>query len=149
MPGAAPDSPETETILHASCVALADKALLIRGASGSGKSALALQMMGMGAVLVADDRVILHRHGDAVQARAPEAIRGLIECRGLGLLNAQTAQDVQVVAIVDLDRTEPERLPPERRAELLGLALPLFGRVEGGHFAAALMQVLKAGRHAP
>jgi HPr kinase/phosphorylase len=40
-----------DTILHASCVALNGRAVLITGKSGSGKSALALQLMAYGAML--------------------------------------------------------------------------------------------------
>jgi HPr kinase/phosphorylase len=146
MPGAARDPLQSDLTLHASCVAVAEKALLIRGASGCGKSTLALQMMGLGAVLVSDDRVILHRRGDAVLARAPDAIRGMIECRGLGLLNAHPVQDVPVAGVVDLDQSETERLPPNRETVLSGCRLNLFHRIEGAHFAAALVQWLKAGR---
>ena len=53
-----------ETIVHASCVARDGRAVLIRGASGSGKSGLALQLMALGAGLVADDRTRLWREGD-------------------------------------------------------------------------------------
>lgn len=49
----------SETILHGTCVAYSQSGLLIIGTSGSGKSALALALMGMDAVLLADDRVII------------------------------------------------------------------------------------------
>jgi len=78
------------TTLHASCVALQDKGLLILGPSGSGKSALALQLMALGAVLVADDYTDLVRCDDRVIARCPAALRGLIEARGIGILRADT-----------------------------------------------------------
>jgi len=54
--------PNTQTI-HATCVALDGKAVLIQGASGRGKSALGLMLLGMGCVLVADDRVTIHADG--------------------------------------------------------------------------------------
>ena len=135
-----------QTILHASCVALSGRALLIAGASGRGKSALALQMMALGAALVADDRVALRRAGDAVLAGAPPAIAGLIEARGLGLLHADPAGPVPVFALLDLDRTEPDRLPPARETDLLGQSVPLLWRVEAPHFPAALVQFLRTGR---
>ncbi len=64
---------------HASCVAYGGRGVLILGASGRGKSALALRLMALGAVLVADDRTDLCREGDSVMARAPDAIKGMIE----------------------------------------------------------------------
>jgi len=50
--------PTQENVLHASCVCLEGRAVLIRGASGSGKSGLALQLIALGAALVADDRTV-------------------------------------------------------------------------------------------
>ncbi len=144
-PAAGPPDPP-DTILHASCVALAGRGLLIAGASGRGKSSLALRMMALGATLVADDRVALHRSGDAVLASAPPAISGLIEARGLGLLHADPAGLVPVFALLDLDRDEVERLPPARHRDLLGLPVTLLFRVEAPHFPAALVQFLKTGQ---
>ena len=47
------------TTIHAGAVGIGGRGLLILGPSGAGKSALALALMGLGARLVADDRVIL------------------------------------------------------------------------------------------
>ncbi|MCV6584191.1 MAG: HPr kinase/phosphatase C-terminal domain-containing protein [Marinibacterium sp.] len=136
-------------IRHATAVAVAGRALLITGASGAGKSSLALRLMGLGAVLVSDDRVILHRDGDRILAHAPDAIRGLIEARGLGLLRAAICETAQIVALVDLDRTETERLPSPRTTEILGIAMPLLQKSEMTDFPAALVQYLKCGRKDP
>lgn len=140
MPQVAPSQTE-----HASCVALAGRGLLIRGASGSGKSTLALQLMGYGADLVADDRVQLWRQGGQVMANAPDSLAGLIEARHLGILRAASQGPVPLCAIVEMDRLETERLPRRRHAALLGQDLMVFYRVEAAHFAAALLQFLKAG----
>ncbi|MBI6629230.1 HPr kinase/phosphorylase [Pontibaca salina] len=135
-----------EVIVHASCVAAHGRGLLIRGASGSGKSSLALAFMALGARLVADDRTILRRRGDRVMASAPVPIRGLIEARGIGLLNAQATEQAALDLVVDLDHTESHRLPPFRHTRLLEQELPLLYRVENIHFASMLMQYLKEGR---
>ena len=50
--------------LHASAVAIEGRAVLITGPSGSGKSGLALDIIALGARLVADDGVILRREGE-------------------------------------------------------------------------------------
>lgn len=142
---ATPDTPP-DSILHATCVAVAGRGLLITGASGRGKSALALQMMGLGAALVADDRVELRRTGNALTASAPPAIGGLIEARGLGLLRADPAGPTPVFALLDLDRDEPDRLPQARKIDLLGQSVTLLFRVDAPHFAAALVQFLKTGQ---
>ena len=74
------------TLLHASCVELAGTGVVLLGPSGSGKSDLALRLIDGGAQLVADDRVVVERQGDRLMARPPEAIAGLIEVRGLGIM---------------------------------------------------------------
>lgn len=136
-------------IVHASCVALAGQALLIVGASGSGKSALALEMMALGAGLVSDDRVLLRRSDASVMAEAAPAIGGLVEARGIGLLRAQALDPAPVAWVLDLDRDEPQRLPPSREIRLLGHSVPLLFRPIIPHLAASLVQLLKAGRAAP
>lgn len=133
-------------IEHASTVALNDRAVLVRGASGSGKSALALGLMAMGCSLVADDQTILTRHGDHLIATCPPRIAGLIEARGLGLLNALPAGPTPVAFCVDLDHISAERLPIHRTVSYLGVSLPLLHKVEREHFAAAILQYLKLGR---
>jgi HPr kinase/phosphorylase len=138
----------TDQPLHASAVALGGRAALITGPAGSGKSALALDLMATGARLVADDGVLLVRDGDRVLARAPAPIRGLIEARGVGLLRADPLDDVPVAVVVDLGRTEADRLPPFRTIDLLGIALPLLHKVASPHFTAAVRQYLAGGRSA-
>ncbi|MDF0600809.1 HPr kinase/phosphatase C-terminal domain-containing protein [Psychromarinibacter sp. C21-152] len=132
-------------LIHASCVALDGRAVLIRGAAGSGKSGLALQLMALGAALVADDRTEITLHDGWPVAACPAAIRGRIEARGLGLLAADPAPPAVVRLVVDLDRVETDRLPPERHTDLLGVPLPLFHKVESLHFAPAILQYLRAG----
>lgn len=133
-----------EVCLHASCVALDGRGLLILGKSGSGKSALALQLMAFGAALVADDRTLITRSGKSLSARAPDPIRGLVEARGLGLIHAETAEHVTLLACADLDRAEPDRLPQRHERQILGICLPEFRRVDAAHFAPGLLQYLKS-----
>lgn len=135
--------------VHATCIAIDGKALLILGQSGSGKSALGLSLMAMGAKLVADDRVILTPQNGAVLASCPVAICGLIEARGVGLMCAEQLQDVPVVMVVDMDVPEVERLPVKHHITILGQTLPLLRRVDGLHFGAALFQLMRFGRSKP
>lgn len=133
-------------IVHGTAVALEGRGLLIRGASGRGKSALALQMMGFGAGLVADDRVSLERQGSAVLARAPDSLPTLIEARGIGLLNVALIGVTPLCGVLDLTGEAAHRLPTSDTCDLMGQALPLFtGQIEP-HLAAAMIQFLKAGR---
>lgn len=146
------DSGATTSVVHASCVALDGAGVLILGASGRGKSGLALQMMALGAGLVADDRTVLQvvAGPDSPQlvADAPDALRGRIEARGVGILHAEACSPCKIALIVDLDSPETDRLPPMRQMVLLGVTLPLLHMVDTVSFPAAILQYLKHGRFA-
>ncbi|WP_240335458.1 HPr kinase/phosphorylase [Pseudotabrizicola algicola] len=133
-------------ILHATTVAFEGRALLITGASGRGKSSLALQLMAIGAVLVADDRTILTLHGQKVIASCPAPLAGLIEARGVGLLNAPHLAQAPVALVVDLDRNETARLPEQRQITLLGQPLSLVLLAESAHFPSSLRHYVLQGR---
>jgi HPr kinase/phosphorylase len=143
MAAARPSHTDT---LHASCVALKNRAVLITGASGAGKSALALGLMARGAALVSDDRTILTRRGSDIVASCPEPIHGLIEARGVGILNARPHPPTPVFFVVDLDHEETDRLPPHRDVTILSISLPLIYRVESSHFIDAVLLYLSEGR---
>lgn len=93
--------------LHGSCVALDEEGVLILGPSGSGKSDLVLRLLGRGWALVADDQVELVAEGGTLRASAPAPLRGMLEIRGLGLM-----QDLPVAGPVRL-RLAVRLLPPE------------------------------------
>jgi len=135
--------------VHATCVAIDGKAALILGNSGSGKSSLALSLMALGAVLVADDRVILGLENGMVIAACPPAIQGKIEARGVGILRADFLTNVPVSLVIDLSQTETERVPIAHDISVLGVTIPLLHRVEGLHFASAIFQMMHKGRDAP
>lgn len=139
-------APPPADILHASAVAFAERGVLILGASGTGKSALALELMALGAGLVADDRTCLSVSGGALVASCPETLSGLIEARNIGLLNARPQGPTRVGLVITLDETESERLPPFRTATLLGVTLPLLHKVAHRAFPAAIVQYMKDGR---
>ena len=131
--------------VHATCVALGDRAVLLIGASGSGKSSVALELMAFGADLISDDQVMLVVKGDVIAASAPANIAGLIEARGFGVLKAQTKDSAVVVMVVNLDTSSHDRIPPRRVVTLLGCDLPLFHRPKKGILAPAILQFLRVG----
>ena len=140
------DLPPSGGLTHATTVAVGPNALLISGASGSGKSSLALRLMAFGASLIADDRTHLAPRNDGPPlASAPDAIRGLIEARGVGVLRVETKPAAPVAAILDLDVPETERIPPRRTTVLCGCELPLFHNADSPHFPAALLLYLRGG----
>lgn len=140
------DESKGAVTLHATTVALNGNAALIRGKSGSGKSGLALNLMAFGAELVADDRTKLWVEGDLLLADTPDAIRGQIEARGIGILNAPYAGATAVALIVDLDRDVTDRLPMLVKEKILGMSVPVIGKVSAPHFNSAILTYLKYGR---
>ncbi|MFG1237694.1 HPr kinase/phosphatase C-terminal domain-containing protein [Xanthobacter autotrophicus DSM 597] len=122
------DAPPT---LHASCVAVGDAGLLIRGPSGSGKSTLALRLILdrpsvlPPAELVADDRVVLAVEGGMLIARPPPLLAGLIELRGIGVRRMAHRSHVAVRHVVDLRASEMARMPDpaELRDNIQGIEI--------------------------
>lgn len=105
--------------LHASSVVIDDKAVLLRGPSGSGKSDLAARLIEQGATLLSDDYVEIGETGGELIARAPETIRGLIEVRGLGILRLPYCEQATVGLVADLVPVEKvSRLPEHQWIEL-------------------------------
>ena len=117
-------------ILHAGLIARRVRGcwrgVLIEGPSGCGKSDLALRALSRGFRLVADDRVLAFVNDGRLYGRAPDALAGLIEARGVGVVRrehlpfAAIALRAQCVGKPD----EVERLPDLELCEVLGHSLP-------------------------
>ncbi len=121
MPRPEPKNPETN--IHASCVAIGARGVLLLGPSGAGKSDMALRLIDGGARLVADDRTILFLARGALHAKAPPTIAGLLEIRGVGIVRLPTRPRVKVVLVVRLGR-EGARLPAPKFYRALGIKTP-------------------------
>lgn len=140
------ESPGCGTIvLHASAVALNGRGVLILGASGSGKSGLALRLMAHGAGLIADDRVALRRKGKVLNAAMPPGLPRLVEARGIGLLGAGPSVEAPVALAVDLDRAPLARLPQRETITLLGIGIELILGRGVPNIDAALTVFMKNG----
>lgn len=137
--------------VQAACVAFGGAGLLILGAPGSGKSRLALDLIARGGVLVADDLVRLSHDGQELIGAPDPTTAGLIEARGLGLLDL-AALDPAVGAAVPIrlairlstpGDAPAERLPERRFVCLCGRRIPLVCIQDGGGLDAALMAVAR------
>ena len=110
--------------IHATCIALNNRGILLTGASGSGKSDLALRMiLEKGAVLIADDRRRIRPPGaNRPVASCPETIKGLLEVRGVGIVTppAQAETEVFLVAELVSSLAEIERLPAPETTLICG-----------------------------
>ncbi len=111
--------------LHATTVAIDGLAVMIEGASGSGKSDLALRLIDRGAVLVSDDQTLVVRSGKVLVARAPATIAGRIEVRGIGILAMPHVEDVPVGLLVRVDGAV-ERMPERRARRIAGIDVRQF-----------------------
>jgi serine kinase of HPr protein (carbohydrate metabolism regulator) len=138
---------ETATI-HASAVLVGRKAVLVRGASGAGKSRLVWELIeaaSRGALpfarLVADDRAYLEAHGGRLIVRPAGRLAGLIEIRGLGVRRLPYEPAAAVGAVVDLAAADAGRMP-SREAGCVEIAQVVVPRIAVGAGAPALPLVL-------
>lgn len=113
-----------ETV-HASCVAIAGRGVLLGGPSGAGKSDLALRLVDRGATLVADDYSLCSARDGMLWATAPDRIAGRIEVRGVGIVAIRHQDESPVVLYLDL-AGELSRMPEPATHRIAGIDLPAY-----------------------
>lgn len=132
------EAPVPPLNIHASCVAIGERGVLLRGPSGSGKSDLALRLIDgyANCQLVSDDRTDLVARAGTLYARAPARIAGLLEVRGVGIVTLPFAAETAVTLLIDLvPRAAVPRLPAagepgksgargDQSIEIAGISLP-------------------------
>ncbi|SDU47505.1 HPr kinase/phosphorylase [Stappia sp. ES.058] len=118
--------------VHGSCVLVGAAGVVLRGASGSGKSRLGDDLVarvcrsGGFAAHVADDRLVLTARAGRLVAEPPAALAGLWERRGEGIQMVAHEAAAVVRLIVDLvPEAEIARLPEpgEGRIALRGVTV--------------------------
>ncbi len=72
--------------------------VMICGESGMGKSEIALELIKRGHQLVADDRVDCYRIHNHLVGRSPQLLEGMLELRGVGVINIARMYGVGAVA---------------------------------------------------
>jgi len=125
-------------MIHGTCLAYGERAVLLRGASGAGKSDLALRCLhcfpaseakGAFFKLVADDQIILSKAEDGrLMASAPETLAGRIEIRGVGIVRAPHVVAELGLAVDLVPSDAVRRLPeyPFPTVDYLGIRIPLI-----------------------
>ena len=141
--------------IHATAVLVGAKAVLIRGASGSGKSRLVLALLQAAqagqlafARLVADDRAHVEAvHGRLLVRPAP-ALAGLLERRGLGIDRLEAEPVAAVGWVVDLAAEDASRLPEKdvQEAVIEGIRLPRLAVASGEAALPLLLALLQTSR---
>jgi serine kinase of HPr protein (carbohydrate metabolism regulator) len=100
------------SLLHATCVAIDGRGVLLRGPSGVGKSDLALRLLDDGAVLVGDDYCAVDAVNGGLVAKAAPNIAGKLEVRGYGIVDFPATSSALIALVVDLMRAQDiPRLP--------------------------------------
>ena len=150
MTGSGSD-PAAPLVQHASAVVLGARpdhagfGVLIEGPPGSGKSALALQLIALGARLVADDRTRIVARDGWPWLIAPERLGGVIEARGVGLIRVPDTRAAPLRLIVDMGAHENARLPEPATRAVMGKHIRYLRRVDGPHFAGSIVALSNGG----
>ena len=123
--------------LHGGLLSIYGKGVLIRGESGMGKSEIALELIKRGHLLVADDRVDCYRIHNKIVGKAPELLSGMLEIRGIGIINvarmfgvSSVLPKTQVDFQVKLEMWKPDQdydrvgIEEKKHENILGVDIP-------------------------
>ena len=123
---------------HGVLIYLNGTGVLIQGKSGIGKSECAVELINKGAYLVSDDIVVIEKINDSLIGKAPEQTEGLIEIRGIGIVNIKEIFGIKAIKkkskvdlIIELiqfnDKHDYERLGYDRDfLNMLGIDVPIM-----------------------
>ncbi|HBQ22134.1 MAG: hypothetical protein DBW67_04735 [SAR116 cluster bacterium] len=119
--------------------------ILLTGPSGIGKTGLMLEMIRSGGQLVGDDAVVLHNQSGSLFMTPPDATKGLVELRGVGVIRLEPAEKILVTMHLCLGHKISERLPNAQQVSWLGVGLPSYFLLMD-QFAPARLHALVEGQ---
>lgn len=115
------------TSIHASCVEFMGSGLLICGRPGSGKSDLCLRLIDAVAKFIADDQTVIENRNGKLTARAPDSIKGMLEIRGIGIVETPCAGETEISLKLSLQSCDQIDRMPENQTELIeDVEIPVF-----------------------
>ena len=143
------------TSMHGVLVEVYGVGVLLTGESGVGKSEAALELVKRGHRLVADDVVDIRKVSESrVVGESPEAIRHLMEIRGIGIINVATmfgigsvlsSRSVNIVVHLEhwVEGKNYDRLGLETQTtDILGVSVPwLLLPIRPGRNVAVVLEV--------
>ncbi len=144
--------------LHGTAIVREERGLLLLGPSGSGKSALAAEMLLLGAQLVADDLLLLERIAGGLSVSGVESVRGVktvegasqvighgrpMELRGIGIVPVPSVPAAPVCGVL-LIAPPTARLPEAESVTLSGVRVPMVRQPAGWGTAAKVLLWLAA-----
>lgn len=148
-------SPAACITLHGVFMRVHGLGVLLTGASGVGKSELALELLARSHQLIADDAAEFVRRGRRLIGHCPPVLQDFLEARSLGILNIRKLFGAKAMAgpqrldlIIQLDSPRTpmaaglERLSGSRETrELLGITVPEISiPIRLGHNLAVLVE---------
>lgn len=130
-------------LVHASCVVIDGKAVLLAGPPGIGKSDVALRLIDEGAQLLSDDQTLLGDEAGHLVASPPPSIEGFLEIRHVGLARLSFVKSAPVALYVELASSNEnlERLPEPDFISFLNHQVP---RLKLPSFAASTPAKIRA-----
>lgn len=118
---------------HACALEINETGILIKGASGSGKTSLMLGLLeratleNMNAFMITDDQVFLKREHNSLIASAPQAIAGMVELRGYGIMEKCHKPSSNLDLVVEITEDKRiDRMPEKKYYIFEGLKLPML-----------------------
>ncbi len=124
------------TNLHGCLLSIHGRGVLIMGESGVGKSEITLELIRKGHVMIADDAVNASRIQNRILGSAPELLYGMLEIRGIGVIDAikmygasSVMPEIYIDCAISLERIENkdfQRIPLEEQhyIQFLGVDIP-------------------------
>lgn len=110
-----------QTRIHGVLVNINGTGVLIKGASGIGKSEVALELIKKGHSLIADDSVIITKVDDTeLIGEAPDLLKNRMEIRGIGIINVQQHYGIASVAPHAIIDVVMEIIPMGDQVDRLG-----------------------------